>query len=746
MPNNQERINQQQIKEIIGKIETNIRELYESDNYRSYMSVMSRFHKYSVNNTMLIYMQKPDATLVAGFNKWRDQFGRHVKKGEKGIQIIAPTPVLKKIQETVLDPDTMAPVLDADGNEMTEERTVKIPLFKPVSVFDVSQTEGKPLPELVSTLSGDVEQYDAFVEALQRSSPVPISFESMAPSMDGYFSATQHRIAIREGMSQVQTISAMIHEIGHSKLHDYERIRAEAMETGTDAPKEKDRNTEEGEAESISYAVCQYYGIETAENSFGYIATWSKGKELKELRSSLETISKTVSSLITDIDRNFAEIRKERGIEPKAVEKTETVPEKPAPVEQGGKEALILLDDSKYLHLQLTEDGYDYSIYDVATKKLEAGGYFLAESVYCHAGKTEIWKAIAEACVREGYGDAKKTLLPLDRVQELEDANPPPTLAGSKTQDATPPKQPTEDTPLELPERGPQECAADHIINPKALEYYGYTDESMLPLSKDRAMELFARDVPVYLIYRNNTEALAFEPEEILEHDGLFGVTREDWAAVKADIPPRELEQKLRDSTKDTFVIYHLNNDQRERMFQNYEDLVEAPAIDQYHPVYIGELPAAGETGATLENLFQTFNLTRPADYTFHSLSVSDIVALKQAGAVSFHYCDSAGFSEVPAFMKPENYLKNAEMAMEDDYGMIDGIINNGPKQPTVAELEQQAASGQPISLMDLAEAIHREQAQERTEKRPSVLAQLKSYQNTERTSTAPKKSAEREL
>ena len=722
MPDTQAKTNQQRIREITESIETGIREMFETERYQTYLSTMSRFHKYSVNNTMLIYMQKPDATLVAGFNKWRDQFGRHVKKGEKGIQIIAPTPVLKKIQETVLDPDTMAPVLDADGNEMTEERTVKIPLFKPVSVFDVSQTEGKPLPELVSTLSGDVEQYDAFVEALQRSSPVPISFESMAPSMDGYFSSTQHRIAIREGMSQVQTISAMIHEIGHSKLHDYERIRAEAMETGTDAPKEKDRNTEEVEAESISYAVCQYYGIETAENSFGYIATWSKGKELKELRSSLETISKTVSSLITDIDRNFAEIRKERGIEPKAVEKTETVPEKPAPVEQGGKEALILLDDSKYLHLQRTEDGYDYSIYDVATKKLEAGGYFLAESVYCHAGKTEIWKAIAEACVREGYGDAKKTLLPLDRVQELEDANPPPTLAGSKTQDATPPKQPTEDTPLELPERGSQECAADHIINPKALEYYGYTDESMLPLSKDRAMELFARDVPVYLIYRNNTEALAFEPEEILEHDGLFGVTREDWAAVKADIPPRDLEQKLRDSTKDTFVIYHLNNDQRERMFQNYEDLVEAPVIEQYHPVYIGELSVAGETGATLENLFQTFNLTRPADYTFHSLSVSDIVALKQNGVISYHYCDSAGFQQLQNFAPQENYLRNAEMAVEDDYGMIDGIINNGPRQPTVAELESQVKAGQPISLLDLANAA---QAEARA-KKPSILERLK--------------------
>ena len=714
--------NKQRIKEITVSIETGIREMFETERYQTYLSTMSRFHRYSVNNTMLIYLQKPDATLVAGFNKWRDQFGRHVKKGEKGIQIIAPTPVLKKIQETVLDPDTLTPVLDADGNQMTEERTVKIPLFKPVSVFDVSQTEGKPLPELVSTLSGDVEQYDAFVEALRRSSPVPISFEPMAASMDGFFSTTQHRIAIREGMSQVQTISAMIHEIGHSKLHDYDRIKAEAMEAGADTPKEKDRNTEEVEAESISYAVCQYYGIETAENSFGYIATWSKGKELKELRSSLETISKTVSSLITDIDRNFAEIRKERGIEPKTEEKVESDPEKPAPVEQGGKEALILLDDSKYLHLQRTEDGYDYSLYDAATKKLEAGGYFLAESVYCHAGKTEIWKAIAEASVREGYGDAKKTLMPLDRARELLDANQPPTAPANDEHEEVPADPPaTASVPREVPERGPQTCAADHIINPKALEYFGYTDESMLPLSKDRAMELFARDVPVYLIYSNNTEALAFEPEEILEHDGLFGVTREDWEAVKSDIPPRDLEQKLRDSTKDAFVIYHLNNDQRERMFQNYEDLVDNPSIEQYHPVYIGELPAAGETGATLESLFQTFNLTRPADYTYHSMSVSDIVALKQNGVVSYHYCDSAGFQQLQNFAPTENYLKNAEMAMEDDYGMIDGIINNGPKQPTVAELEAQVKAGQPISLLDLANAV---QAESRA-KRPSILERL---------------------
>lgn len=715
--------NKQRIKEITESIETGIREMFETERYQTYLSTMSRFHKYSVNNTMLIYMQRPDATLVAGFNKWRDQFGRHVKKGEKGIQIIAPTPVLKKIQETVLDPDTLTPVLDADGNEMTEERTVKIPLFKPVSVFDVSQTEGKPLPELVSTLSGDVEQYDAFVEALRRSFPVPITFEPMAAGMDGYFSTTQHRIAIREGMSQVQTISAMIHEIGHSKLHDYERIRAEAMQTGTDTPKEKDRNTEEVEAESISYAVCQYYGIETAENSFGYIATWSKGKELKELRSSLETISKTVSSLITDIDRNFAEIRKERGLDPKTEEKTEAEPEKPSPVEQGGKEALILLDNSKYLHLQRTEDGYDYSLYDAATKKLEAGGYFLAEAARCHAGKTEMWKAIAEACVREGYGDAKKTLMPLDRVKDLLEANPPPNAPANDALEEAPAEQPAPDSmPREKPERGPQACAPDHIINPKALEFFGYTDESMLPLSKDRAMELFARDVPIYLIYRDNTEALAFEPEEILEHDGLFGVTREDWEAVKADIPPRDIQRRFLDDPRDGFVIYQLNGDQREFMFLEYDRLEEPPTMSQYHPVYIGVLTAPSmETGAQLEALFQTFNMDRPADYTTHSMSPSDIVALKRNGVVSYHYCDSVGFQQLQNFAPPENYLKNAEMAMEDDYGMIDGIINNGPKQPTVAELEAQVKAGQPISLTDLANAVQAERRE-----KPSILERLK--------------------
>jgi len=300
--------NKDRLKDITESIEAGIKELFQSDKYAQYLQTMSRFHRYSVNNTMLIYLQKPDATLVAGFNKWRDQFERNVMKGEKGIKIIAPTPFKKKIEQEKLDPDTKQPIYDADGNSIMEEKVIKIPMYKPVTVFDVSQTDGKPLPELAANLTGDVQNYDVFMEALRRSAPVPITFEKMS-GMDGYFSVDEQRIAIQEGMSEVQTVSAAVHEIAHSKLHNQPKTE------DADAPKRKDRNTEEVEAESISYAVCAYYGIATAENSFGYIATWSKDKELPELRASLETINRTSSELISDIDRNYSEIMRERGLD-----------------------------------------------------------------------------------------------------------------------------------------------------------------------------------------------------------------------------------------------------------------------------------------------------------------------------------------------------------------------------------------------------------------------------------------------
>ena len=364
MPDNKP-TNRERLREITEGIEQGIKELFESEKYIRYLSVMSRFHRYSVNNTMLIYMQKPDATLVAGFNKWKNQFERHVKKGEHGITIIAPTPYKKKIEEQKLDPDTKAPILDKDGRIVTEEKEIEIPMFRPVKVFDLSQTDGKPLPELASNLSGNVQNFEVFMEALRRSAPVPIEFEPMDANMDGYFSSEQQRIAIRTGMSEVQTVSAAVHETAHSKLHDPKKFEVEQswkivmvseggtkhdfkMDFATEAEAEqfaadedwryvdenhfewrleveedlttvqqvvKNRHTEEVEAESISYAVCKYYGIETSENSFGYIASWSQGKELKELRSSLETISKTSGELISDIDRHYKEICKERGID-----------------------------------------------------------------------------------------------------------------------------------------------------------------------------------------------------------------------------------------------------------------------------------------------------------------------------------------------------------------------------------------------------------------------------------------------
>ena len=304
--------NRERLREITEGIESGIRDLFESDKYRQYLSVMSRFPRYSLNNTMLIYMQKPDATLVAGYERWKQQFGRYVRRGERGITIIAPTSFKKKIQEQKLDPDTKAPVFDKNGNIVMEEKEIEIPTYRPVKVFDVSQTDGKPLPSLVDSLSGTVKNYEAFLEALRRSSPVPVSLEPMSTEMDGYFSRNQQRIAVREGMSEVQTVSAVIHEIAHSKLHNYEKA---AEREGKEPEKEKDRHTEEVEAESISYAVCQYYGIETGGNSFGYIASWSQGKELPELRASLEIINKTAGSLIQDIDRNFRAICQERRID-----------------------------------------------------------------------------------------------------------------------------------------------------------------------------------------------------------------------------------------------------------------------------------------------------------------------------------------------------------------------------------------------------------------------------------------------
>ena len=717
------------MREIVDSIENGIKELFESDKYRKYLSTMSRFHRYSVNNTMLIYMQRPDATHVAGFNKWRDQFGRNVLKGEKGIRIIAPTPYKKKVEEIKTDPETNAPVLDADGKAIIEEKEIRIPMFKVVSVFDVSQTSGKPLPQLAADLSGNVQQYEVFMEALRRASPVPMEIKPVARDTDGFFSIKAQSITIRAGMSEVQTVCAAVHEIAHAKLHDYEHMTELADDGETIlVPGEKSRNTEEVEAESISYAVCQYYGIETGENSFGYIATWSKGKELKELRASLETINKTASELITDIDRHFAEICKERGIDREDL----AAAEQPS-VEAQEVEKLYMVDNDKYIHVQRSDTGIDYTIYDAGSAKVLDGGVL-------DGTEQQLSTAALEVCKLHNIGEAAPIrLAPLELLKDLREANELPLDAAEQITGAV--AVPTDAADTMLPELEQAVPMPDPTLTVDDMRSYGYLDSDMLPLSKDRAVELLEHDITVYMLYPDNAEEMVFEAEDIIKHDGMFGVTRPDWDAVKGHIPPRDVEQRFLNSPTDSMAIYQLRRDAPvELRFANLGSLAAPPDPANYEAVYTREVYPDDDTGRILENFYYIFNDERPGDFVGHSLSVSDIVALKQDGKVSYHYCDSMGFQELPAFQKPENYLKAAEMSMEDDYGMIDGIINNGSKQPTVADLEAQVKAGMSISLMDLAEAAHRE-------KKKSVLEQLKSQPAQERPhKTAPKKSAEKEL
>ncbi len=297
-----------QVKELTDKLQQGVKDLFTSDRYAEYLKTMSRFHTYSTRNTLLIYLQMPTASRVAGYQDWRNKFKRQVKKGEHGIKILAPTPFVTKKEMEKIDPETQRPIIGEDGEPLREEVEIKIARFKVVSVFDISQTDGEPLPSLVQNLTGDVEQYSVFMDALRKVSPLPIEFEPLPENMDGVCRFGKN-IAIREGMSEVQTVCAVIHEITHAKLHDIE-----AQRLLDENAKPKDRRTEEIEAESVSYAVCNYFGIETDVNSFGYILEWSKTRELKELNASLDTIRKTATELISGIEDIFREIAKERDI------------------------------------------------------------------------------------------------------------------------------------------------------------------------------------------------------------------------------------------------------------------------------------------------------------------------------------------------------------------------------------------------------------------------------------------------
>lgn len=804
--------NREQLKEITDRIEAGIRDIFESgdmEKYRNYLRTMSRFHNYSLNNQALIHLQRPDATLVAGYNRWRDKFSRHVLRGEKGITIIAPTPYKKKIEQEKLDPDTRLPILDADGKVITEEKEIEIPMFRPVKVFDYAQTDGKPLPERVASpvanLTGSVENYEAFMEALRRSSPVPVEVKPTSADVDGYFSPKSQSITLREGMSEVQTVSAAVHEIAHAKLHNY----------GLQQPEErrhKSRNTEEVEAESISFMVCAYFGIETGANSFGYVATWSKNAELPEFRASLDTIGKTANGIITDVEKHFAEICRERGIElPKDTEyELVTIPpsredalafaaeyaafprrdlnvpgsaERPTAasvadrllagedaelrkelaelvkladelgIDDGShgllerfnglfrrewrakepeSEKLYRTADERFIHVQRTEDGIDYTIYDARTQHALDGGQL-------ELPDAPLSDAALEVCKLHMIGDGGSLRLADSAlIEDLQVANVLPPLP--EAEEVFPP----------LPELEQGYPMPDTSVGFLEMYQYGYTDgNAMLPLTKERAMELFLQDVPVFLLYGDNTEAMALDAEDIFSHTGVFGVEREEWDAVRGVVTLSEqadTEKLFLENPQDAFLIYQIRRggELDAYRFMNYDYLQSkgvTPERGGYDAIYTGGLADYGDNKTNLDMIYQRFNVDHPADFKGHSLSVSDIVALKQNGVVSCHYVDPIGFRELPNFLKPENYLKNVEMLLEDDYGMIDGIINNGPKQPTVTELEEQVKAGFSISLTELAAASHREQ------KKPSVLEKLRERTPEQaKNKTAPKRSAEREL
>ena len=597
------------------------------------------------------------------------------------------------------------------------------------------------------------------------------------------------------------------------------------------------------EAESISYAVCKYFCIETGENSFGYIASWSQGKELKELRASLETINKTSGTLISDIERHYKEICKERGIDPHAKAEPETAPieqptgnltyyvaecmefpnlgeyhdnlsleeavriyqeipaermngikgigfelkdgsdyEGPFPILTGQtidldtiqaidyyrdnplvqkavkelaaampemevlgadsnqQEALFLINDTTYLHIQPCDSGWDYTLYDAASMKELDGGQLDMPELSC-------MKAVLQICDNNDLDSTSLRRAPLSMVETLQEAAYEQMQAEASQMTAS----------SQLPEA--QEQALDEYPMPDEqvstpdMQEYGYSYDGMLPVTRERALELDAAGLTVYVLHEDNTESMVFDPQEIMDHGGLFGVDHEEWEkspqfhekVMERQEHQQEREQAFLSQNRDCFAIYQVSRDDPQNVrFMNLDWLKSHDiSIDRsnYDLIYTAPLRESGTVPEQLEKLYQQFNLEKPVDFHSPSMSVSDIVAIRQDGKVSCHYCDSVGFTQIPGFL-PENPLKNAEMALEDDYGMIDGIINNGAKEPTVAELEQQARSGQPISLMELAAATHREER----EKKKSVMEQLKGQPKTEHKKTAPKKSAEREI
>ena len=700
----------EKLKEITDRLEQGITELFDSERYKEYLRVMSKFHNYSFNNTLLIAMQKPDASLVAGFSAWKNNFGRNVMKGQKGIKIIAPSPFKIRQEVEKIDPHTQKPIIGKDGKPVTEEKEVKIPAYKVVSVFDVSQTEGKELPDIaVDELTGDVDRYKDFFAALEKTSPVPIAFENIGGGSHGYYHLEDKRIAINEGMSELQTLKTAIHEIAHAKLHDID----------LNAPKDEqprvDRRTREVEAESVAYTVCQHYGLDTSDYSFGYVAGWSSGRELSELKSSLETIRSAAAEIINSIDENLAELQKAQDKEQTAGQEQTTregqeaapQPEAPAKADTAGKE-----------QPEAAAPGKSGAQEKAGAAPKEA---FTPETIY--------------RVRRNPYSDSRENSHLLQAYVTQENGR---AKMGDVLYTGTPEKC------RELM----GQLKGGELTEGDVKQLYAKAQETAQTAGQDK---------DTFSIYQikggDETRDFRFEPYDRLQAAGNV-VDRANYELVyTAPLAPETSLEDIYtrfniDHPKD-FKGHSLSVSDVVVLHQNGQDaahFVDSVGFRQV-PEFLQEqkqlTPDDLETGETIKTPRGTFHVTamsreqiETAGYGFHHQSDDGKYLIMGNGTRAF-----AVAAEQP---EKENPLKYVEDTVEQNDNSFDGIINN---TPTVDELEAKVKAGETISLVDLANAVKadKQRGREKPEKKPSIRAQLRADKEKAQKKNAKQKSQDLE-
>ena len=705
----------EKLKEITDRLEQGIAELFDSERYKEYLKVMSKFHNYSFRNTVLIAMQKPDASLVAGFSAWKNNFERNVIKGQKGIKIIAPSPYKIKQEMQKIDPHTQKPIIGKDGKPVTEEKEVTIPAYKVVSVFDVSQTEGKELPDIaVDELTGDVDRYKDFFAALEKTSPVPIAFENIEGGSHGYYHLEDKRIAINEGMSELQTLKTAIHEIAHAKLHDID----------LNAPKDEqqphvDRRTREVEAESVAYTVCQHYGLDTSDYSFGYVAGWSSGRELSELKSSLETIRSAAAEIINSIDENLAELQKAQDKEQTAGQEQPTREEKAAPKEQPQPEAPAKADTAGKEKPEAAAPGKSGAQEKAGAAPKEA---FTPETIY--------------KMRRNPYGDSPENSHLLQAYVTQENGR---AKMGDVLYTGT-----------------PEKCR--ELMG--QLKSGGLTegDVKQLYAKAQETAQTAGQDKDTFSIYQikggDETRDFRFEPYDRLQAAGNV-VDRANYELVYS--APLAPETSLEDiytrfnidhpkdfkghslSVSDVVVLHQDGQDAA-----HFVDSVGFREVPEFLQEQKQLTPDDLETGETVKTPRGTFHVTamsreqiEAAGYGFHHQSDDGKYLIMGNG--------TRAFAVAAEQAQRDNPLKTAEQTIEQNGNMIDGIINN---TPTVDELEAKVKAGEQISLVDLANAVKADKERgkgAKPEKKPSIRAQLRADKEKAQKKNAKQKSQDLE-